>query len=250
MKKKVIRIKKLPQPSKGNRNKCVDEAVDAIKRDLVPRIDLLDERDKEQYNAAKKIMIDLTTVITRRTEAVESTIDDLKEKERIALEERKRLNNELLESFKQLDTKVDSQLTKGAEDLKQISTRLDDIAVHGTALARHIDMQLNKIEVNGGTYPLNEALKHLYQQHQETHRKLNELNEVTAGIRAKAHLYAGLQEAFDKMMLFKIFKSKFGAIVAIFIGFIIINSILHAMGINVDIDSIIKWLFRTSQVAG
>ena len=222
----------------------LDKAIDRLKKEIIPKIDIIDKRDTDQYDTAKKIMIDAAVVATSRQEIAETNIKNIKnELDGITVKQDSIVNNinGLLEG---LHTKIDKHIVDETETFKTIQSTLLEINSSGTQLAQDIDAKLNNVEVNGGTYPFNEALKHLYTQSIETHKKLSNIIILVEPIQARRRWATASKELIKKNgVLHFIFSTKFGAITATLIFVLILNTILvDVFNVNLDIGSIFKWL--------
>lgn len=203
-------------PKSDSRTKHIDQRLDA----LVTRIEAIDKRDLDQYETAKKIMVDSGTMMLAKIEHAERQVSQV----RVELDE-----------FARVQTKTMEHLN---EVLVSIDVKLNDIATHGTALARRLDDQLSHVKVNGGTYPLCEAMQQIY-------KKLEEIGKLTEGLSVRKRWAQATKEliARDGPLHF-IFGSKIGFAVSAVILLIVFNSITHSMGLEFDIFSIINWIIQ------
>jgi len=222
----------------------LDKAIDRVKKEILPKIDIIDKRDKDQYDAAKKIMIDVATIEKAKQEHMEKNIVDVKSELGVISNRQDNIVNNINGSLEGLHTKIDKHIVDESDTFKTIQSTLLEINDHGTRLAQDIDNKLNNVEVNGGTYPFNEALKHLYSQSTETHKKLNEVITLVEPIQARRRWAMASRELIKKNgVLHFIFSTKIGAIIATITFVLILNTILvDVFQVNLDIGSIFKWL--------
>jgi len=188
------------------------------------RIDTIDKRDMMQYETAKKIIMDMHTVLTNKVDDSSAQVVAVK----------KELDHLANTQAKQMETLGCS--------LTAINTKLDDISQNGTVQAREIKDSLSHINVNGGTYGLKEALQYMSDQHKETHIKLDEVAKLTEGIAARKKWFKATSDLIDKDGPWKFFlKSKLGFFMFVTIIIVIFNTITHALGWEFDILSILTW---------
>lgn len=234
---------------KGSKNceeikKCIDDGVGSLRQELIPRIDLLDKRDKEQYDSAKKIITDANDLMMSRQKHSEKVVESVKQEIGIMITKQDEVIEKLHTSLRSLHTKLDDHVTDENRTFSEMRVTLRDIGEHGTKLARTIDEKLNTIKVNGGVYPLGEAFQHIYEQHSATHKKLNEVVALVEPLRLRRTWISSTKELIAKNGFFHfIFSTKTGAILTLMTLLLIVNSVLtDVFHVNFDIASIFKWL--------
>jgi hypothetical protein len=229
----------------------LNKAINRVKKEILPKIEILDHRDKDQYESAKKIMMDAAMLAKVKQESVEETVVKVKNELDVIINKQDTIVSDINGLLTGLHTKLDAHISDEANTFKEIQASLFDIGEHGTKLAREIDSKLNDIQVNGGSYPLNEALRHIYSQHTETHNKLNEVITLVEPIQARRRWMRASQELIKKNgVLHFIFSTKIGAILATITLLLIINTILvDVFNVNFDLVSIFKWLGTIFKVA-
>lgn len=229
----------------------LDKAIDRVKKEILPKIEILDNRDKEQYDAAKKIMMDAATLAKAKQENVEETVVKVKNELDIIVNKQDTIVGDINGLLTGLHTKLDAHISDESTTFKEIQNSLFDISEHGTKLAREIDDKLNRIKVNGGIYALPDALQHIYGQHVETHNKLNEVITLVEPIQARRRWMRASQELIKKNgLLHFVFSTKIGAVLGTLTILLILNTILvDVFNVNFDLLSIFKWLGTIFKIA-
>lgn len=203
------------------------------KRDIYAELDALhakisaiDQRDTMQYDAAKKILMDMNSVLTHKVDDAITQVCGVK-KELDSFMEWQEGNNKILTS-----------------SLVTIDTKLNDIQQNGTALARQIAESITHVKVNGGTYQLGEALGHINDLQKQTHSKIKDLTTLTEGIGARKQFWKAASHVIEKddFAHFAL-GSKIGRIVFITLFIIVLNTILHALSVELDLQTIFTWVF-------
>ena len=106
-------------------------------------------------------------------------------------------------------------------------------------------LSLEQIENN--TRKIQDSDNELTQNIKDINVQLKELNQVTASARARTKFWSILHNVVETAPLLRPLKSKFGIIFYSFIFLLITNTILHTLGVDFNIISIIKWLLSLSQ---
>ena len=230
----------------------LDKAVNRIKDEILPKIENLDQRDKDQYDAAKKIMIDAAILANAKQEHVEETVEKVKIELDGIVNKQDTIVRDINGLLLGLHTKIDKHIIDESITFKEIQTSLLDISEHGTKLAQDIDNKLNNVQVNGGTYPFNEALQHIYGQHLETHKKLDDVVMLVEPIQARRRWAQASRELIKKNgFLHFIFSTKIGAIIGTILLLLIVNTILVTVfHVDFDLISMFKWVISLFRVAG
>jgi len=222
----------------------LDKAIDGVKKEILPMIRNLDKRDSDQFESARKIIVDANTVMVKRQEHTEKIAEAVQKELNNMAEKQDNVVANINNSMVSLHDKFDAHIADENNTFKEISTSLKDIADNGTALARSIDDKISHIRVNGGVYPLNEAIQHIYQQHIETHSKLDEVVALVEPWQTRRKWIATTKELIKKNGLLRfVFTTKIGALAGLMTVLLIVNTILvDVFKINFDIKSIFVWL--------
>jgi hypothetical protein len=108
--------------------------------------------------------------------------------------------------------------------------------------------RLDNVSANGNK-GLESSLKDVYGKIAETHTEVlllkNQITEVlyvTEGPRAWKTLSNSAKKVLSVSPIFKIFKNKMGRIFAIVIALLVLNTILHTLGISWTLQDIIKFV--------
>ena len=231
--------------------KYIDKALNIVKKEIIPKIDIIDRRDRDQYDAAKKIMIDVTTVIGKRQDHTEKIAESVQKELDNIVENQDNIVSNINGLLTGLHDKVDKHIIDESTTFVEIQASLTDIMENGTKLAREISVKLDKIEVNGGVYPLNEALKYIYKQHLDTHEKLesnslklDEVYNLVEPMRIKKTWMSSTKELIAKNGFFHfVLGTKTGAFIGLTILLLLVNTILvDVFKVDFDIKSIFKWV--------
>ncbi len=224
--------------------KHINTACNRIKKEVIPRIKALDERDKLQYDATTKIILDANSLFTVRQGIMEKSVDRVKTELDDIVHNQEKIIGGLTDSLNSIHTKMDDHIkseNKTRADFKQI---LDEIKYDGTNLIRELNNRLNNVQVNGCTYPLNEAMHHIYEQHVQTHKKLDDVVVLLEPLKARKRWIKSTHELIKKHGLLRfIFTTKIGIISGTIIFLLILNTImLDVFGVHFDLVSTFKWL--------
>jgi len=245
--KKTITSSKKPIFKDGEEiKKYIYSGVDSLRKELIPRIDMIDRRDKEQYDLAKKIIMDANELLASRQKHSEQIVESAKQEIDIMITKQNEVITRFSDSLESLHTKLDVHITDENKTFETISTTLKDISQNGTKLARSIDEKLNTIKVNGGVYPLGEAFQFIFVQQTETHQKLDEVYALVAPMQARKKWWEASKELIKRNgLLHFVFNTKVGAILGISTLLLIINTILvDVFRVNFDIKSIFTWILN------
>lgn len=225
--------------------KYLEKAINEVKREIIPRIDLIDKRDKEQFDGARQTIIDANAIMIGRQDNVEKKVQGVKtELDQIVNSQEKIVKN-LTESLDSIHTKLDDHIADETNEFKDIKSSLIQITSRVEDNLNHIqdlDKTVRNIKVNGGTYPLSDAIQHIYNEHKETHKKLDDISGLVEPMRARAQWMRATREFIKKNgLLHFIFGTKLGAILGTISAFLIINTIaLDVFGIRLDLYGILK----------
>ena len=114
-----------------------------------------------------------------------------------------------------------------------------------------MDFVINRVSANGRP-GLENSLQDIHGAVKETSSKvdtltlrLEEVYKDTASSRAWSDWFKSTKELIASASVFKIFKTKFGTIVAVFLGILFINSLLHPLlgdSYNLTFQSLFKFI--------
>ena len=213
--------------------KYLDKAVDRIKKEIVPRIDLLDQRDKEQYDTAKKVIVDAHTVMAARITSAEHDVHNVRTAFDNIAEKQEKIVTSLTDSLKALHTKLDSHIEDESHEFLQIRNGLNRAAGH----VESIQQTLDNVSANGNK-GLSNSMTDIYD-------KLKDLQHLTEGARARQHFWTSAKELMATAWFLKLFTNKWSFIFVIGFILLLVNSFTHALGIDMNLQSIIDWAIRT-----
>jgi len=216
-----------------------------IKDIIIPRIESVDMRDKTQYDAAKKIIIDANSLMVGRMDVTEKVVkqveNEVKEIDahiKEAKQERQEITQRLTQSFESLQghfdlvhEKLDKHISDETQEFASIRDGLERAATHVEAIQQTLD----NVSANGN--------KGLSNSMRDIHDKLSELEKVTRGARARAKFWRVISDVIDSTALLRPLKTKIGAVIYLSLIVLVVNTILHSLGFNFDIISLFKWLF-------
>lgn len=208
--------------------------IEQVNSELLPRIDMIDKRDRDQYDTAKKIMVDLAAVATAKQSTVENQVSRVESEVQEILETRKELFGNINTQLEQLSEKLDTHI-------KNFST-VNETLLKTSNHVYEIQRTLDNVSANGN--------KGLSASFTDVYNKLTEMQRVTAGARAREKFWSDFGNVINTTSWLKPFRSKWGAVIYIALIVLIVNTVLHALGINFDIGSIFEWLFRIATGKG
>ena len=218
--------------------KYLDRAITKVKHELIPRLELIDARDKFQYDSAKQIIIDANTIMSARQKHVEDSIVHMEESLDEIYKARKQMTDGLLSSFEslhkqfgELHAKLDTHIEDESGEFARIRDGLNRNAENVDAIKHTLD----NVSANGN--------KGLSASFSDVYSKLKDLEVVTEGARSRAKFWAVLHDVVLTTPLLKPLKYKWGSIIYAAIILLIINTIVHALGVEWDLTAIFKWLF-------
>ena len=216
----------------------IDKAVKQMRDEIVPRIDILDMRDKEQYTAARKIIIDSNAIASERQSQVETTVKRVKDEIDEIFQERKIAFAEFKTSIHSLHDKIDKHIEDETKEFLSIKNTLEKNTEHTLAIQKTID----DVSANGNK-GLNASFNDMYS-------KLTELEKVTQGARARAKFWTVAHDIIENTALLKPLRYKWGAVLYIIIILLVVNTLLHALGWQFDVVSIVKWVLTLGKNGG
>jgi hypothetical protein len=201
------------------------EECECLFKELREQIIALDKRDSDQYRSAGKIITESNSIVLS-------------------------IAKEALGLARQVKSELDSFIKEQGEGVKKITgymetinTKLDNLETNGTSLARNISDSLSHIKVNGGTYQLGEALQHINIKQEETHKKLDEIVVLTSGLSARRKWAEATSKLIkENKLLSLMLSSRIGFFITMILLTILISTLLHPFGINLDVGSIFSWI--------
>lgn len=226
--------------------KCINSGVNGLRKEILPRIENIDKRYKDQYESTKRIIVDVDLMMVKRQEHTEKIVGLVEKELKCVSEKQDSVVTSINTSMGSLHKKFDDHIVDENLTFKDIKVTLTDIRDHGTKLARDIDDKLDHINVNGGVFPLNEAFQFIYTQSTETHQKLDEVYALVAPMQARKKWWEASKELIKRNgLLHFVFNTKVGAILGISTLLLIINTILvDVFRVNFDIKSIFTWILN------
>lgn len=237
----------------------LDLAIEKVHKEVLPLISALDKRDADQYDTAKKIIIDLTAAANHRQEAIEAsvsklgqTVETVRTEIEGVFESRKAMVAQLTSSFQAVQDKLDSTVTEQSSEFKKLHEGLTLAATHVATLQTTLD----NVRVNGGTYPLSEAMKHIYDQQMSNSRKLDdnalklkELALLVEPIQARIRWSQATRDLVNKngLMHFAL-RTRTGRTISIILLLLLVNTIVvDVFHTQFDLMSIIRWVISKGQ---
>jgi DNA repair exonuclease SbcCD ATPase subunit len=214
----------------------LDRAIERVKEEVLPKIETLDERDKTQYSMAKKIMEDAAVAAKGRQEQIEKKVDTVgKELEEI-YQARKQMTDHLTSSFnalhgrfEDLHTKLDTHIEDESKEFATIRDGLTKAATHVETIQKTLD----EVSANGN--------KGLSASMTDVYNKLKDLESVTEGARARVKFYNVLHDVVSTTPLLKPLKYKWGSVLYAAIILLVVNTVVHALGVQWDLMGIFTW---------
>jgi len=222
----VSKLKKANPESLDFNKSYFDKTIKRVSEKIVK----LDSRDKNQFESATLAFQNLSDDLKQRATHVEINVKNLKEKMESVFESREKMTKEILSSFDRLHEKLDAHLVDEAGEFKKLNVEL-----------ANIQSTLDNVQVNGGNYPLGEAMRHIYDQHVETHKKLEEIAALVEPIQARRKWAIATKELIKKNGLMHfLLKTKTGAIMGTVVFLLLANTITHTVfGVTLDLFSIL-----------
>jgi septal ring factor EnvC (AmiA/AmiB activator) len=188
----------------------LDRAVHDVKGELLPRIELIDQRNMQYVDSARKAMADTVTLIDRQN-SVEKQV------------------SHLTHSVDSLHSKFDSHVREENREWGTIKEQLDVAAKDVAAVQRTI----NTVSANGN-HGLHASLKELYNKHLEVHHDIKELKTSIDSFQKYIEpslrwhdLRVSASNVWKSSALFKIFNTRLGTFFAVAIPVIVIAGIVY-----------------------
>ncbi len=218
--------------------KYLDQAIERVKDEIVPKIDAIDERDKMQYDMAKKIMVDAAIAAQGRQEAIQNKVDTVGKELQEIYESRKEMVHHLTSSFDSLHNRFEELHTKLDQHIFDESTEFAGIREGLTKAATHVEaiqQTLDNVSANGK--------KGLTASFTDIYEKVKDVESATAGVRARAKFWKAMSDMIEKTALLKPLKFKVGWIVYGVVVLLAVSGFLHLFGVNIDLLFVFKWIF-------
>jgi len=153
------------------------------------------------------------------------------------IELQKRVFDDLIPSLKDgigdIGQKLDKHIETENQKFDHISSELSKAASH----VETIQFTLDNVSANGN--------KGLSASMSDVYSKLRDLESLTEGPRNRAKFWAILHQVVNTTPFLKPLKYKWGAIFYFAILMLIINTILHSLGVDFNLVGIWKWLIKT-----
>lgn len=176
-----------------------------------------------------------------------------------AIENRNKIEDtakKLLDLHEKFDTNTNNEMTRfksvtdGQTNLIAIVAANADVLEVVKEKQEDILHRLDNVSANG-SLGLEATLKGIYQKNEEVHSdiqkvntQLNEIFEVTKNERAWRNLRASVKQVINNSSTFAIFKTRTGTVVGVIILIILVNTLLHPLGINLDVWSLIQGVWN------
>ena len=216
----------------------LDTAISRIKNEIVPRIDAIDARDRLQYDTAKKIIQDANQIVLSRVEHAETILDKVEKDVEEVFETRKELFGNIDKHFVLLHNKIDQHISDETKEFQEIREATQKAASH----VQVIQQTLDDVSANGK--------KGLTASFTDIYEKVKDVESATAGVRARVKFYTALHDVVVKTPFLKPLKYKWGALIYAAMLLLILNTVLHALGVNWDLIAFFKWLFSFIRIGG
>jgi hypothetical protein len=222
----------------------LDRAIEEVKKEILPKITAIDQRDKEQYENARDYLTKSFESLVERNAKVEHTITHVgKELEEI-YEDRKKMVAELTDMFHNLTGVLHKHITDETAEFKEISVRQE--AMKDTITT--VQDTLNTVSANGNK-GLHASLKDLYNKNNEVHTEIVGLKDDIKSFRDlvqpeldRKAWWISTKKMMKTSALFKMLTTKGGIVIFIFIGWLLANIILHPFGINLGLATLLNLL--------
>ena len=214
--------------------KYFDKAVYRVKKDIIPRINAIDERDKAQFALAKDHIGNYTTILQNQ-DTIKENQGTMKQEIITLAERQKRVYEDfvprLTAGIESIHTKLDSHIIDETTEFKEIRNSSDKLS----QTIGSIQHTLDNVSANGN--------RGLSASFTDVYNKLTDLETITQGARARAKFYTVLHDVVVTTPFLKPLKYKWGAILYVMIFMLILNTFLREFGVAFDLIAIFKWLF-------
>lgn len=202
-----------------------------LEEQIIPRIDAVDERDKLQFSIASKHLEEYDSILQNQSELLHSQSHVKSEIVRID-ERQKRLFEDMVpslsDSISQLHNKLDAHIEEETNEFLNIRTELTSAAGHVEAIKHTLD----NVSANGNK-GLSSSLTDLY-------NKLDSLEKLNTGARARAKLWKVVHDVIDNTWFLRPVKSVWGLIVYFIVAVLVVNTVGHALGLEFNALSLIE----------
>ena len=188
----------------------VDQVVQKVENNLLPRI--LAKQELLQINQ-RTMRTDIDVLSERSVRVYEDFVPSFRE------------------GMDRLHSTIDTHINDELKEFQEIRENMKQAADH----VQTIQETLDNVSANG-TKGLSASISDVF-------NKIGDLEKLTEGARARAKFWVVLHSIIENTPLLKPFKSKWGSFFYIVLIVLTLNTIIHSLGVEFDIMTIIKWLF-------
>jgi len=234
-----------------NIKRYIDTAVGGIKNEILIRIDLLDKRDRDQFEGARLLIVDSNTIMNKRQDLVETQVKEMKYEVDSIVNKQISVAGKIDTTLENLDQKIDKHLSDEALEFNRIHGTLDRIDLDGSKGVQELRKIIEGVSANGKP-GLQASLKDMYDKNEEVHTDIklikNDIKELNEFIKPKLMREAwwlATQNLFRSTKFFRFATSKFGFALTMFLIVVLINLVSQAFtGVPlISIDHFL-WLFK------
>lgn len=212
----------------------VDQVVQKVENNLLPRILAIDNRDSAQFLIASTHTAKYDSIIAKQ-ELLQTNQGIMRTDIDVLSERSARVYEDFVPSLKEgmdkLHFTIDTHIKDELKEFQEIRENMKQAADH----VQTIQETLDNVSANG-TKGLSASISDVF-------NKIGDLEKLTEGARARAKFWVVLHSIVENTPLLKPFKSKWGSFFYIILIVLTLNTIMHSVGIDFDITTIIKWLF-------
>jgi len=225
----------------GKLNDGVKEYIDGVTMkihdELISKLNVIDNRDKAQYDAAKKIILDTNAVFDRRQQTIEDTVSRMEIALNTVQKERETTDIKLTTSIANIHREFRTHIHDETDEFKQIASNQLNMATN----IADIQTTLNTVSANGNK-GLHASLRDLYEKNSEVHTDLKEIKILLAPALDRHQWWESTKKVFKTSGIFTIVKSKVGRLVLLLCILLLVNTVLHPFfGGNFDLQSILEF---------
>jgi iron-sulfur cluster repair protein YtfE (RIC family) len=245
-------MKKIPSQKEStnmrNIKGYIDTAVSGVKSEILTRIDLLDKRDRDQFDGARLLIIDANTLMHKRQELVEKQVEEMKTRIEDMGKNQQLVVSKIDNTMENLHNKLDKHLIDEADSFdklnagqataatrfKELTATLTNLDLDGSKGLQELKKTIDNVSANGNR-GLQASLKDMYEKNQEVHNDVKSLKTDIQGLKelvepklARDAWWKSTQHLFRTTRLFRFITSKIGFIFFTFAVIVIINLISQA----------------------
>ena len=177
---------------------------------LDSKVTIIDKRDMEQFELAKKQMSKYDELLTWKNNFHPE-------------------HESVLAGLASLHAKIDTHLLDESNQFDALHKGLAEAAGH----VANIQATLDNVSANG-TKGLSKSLTDIY-------HKLEDLETITAGQQARAKMWKYATQSISETPILRPLKHLWGALLYAAIVLLIINTVIHALGITWDLIGLFRW---------